>query len=98
MEQSREGLLRISVPPAGPRGRPSPFRRSQNGITKENQRRAFGATSREPDQSLAALTVEVCASPAVGAASPISLGSTWPGLPALGVSSQIYPPSASRAT
>jgi hypothetical protein len=39
-------------------------------------RRAFGATSRVPDQFRPALTVEVCDSPAVGAASPISLGST----------------------
>ena len=59
------------------------------------QRRAFGATSREPDQSRPALTLDVWASPAVGAASPMSLGSTWPGRPDLGVSSQMYPPSVS---
>src|SRR6185437_14540749 len=40
------------------------------------QRRAFGATSLVPDQLRPALIVEVCESPAVGAASPISLGST----------------------
>jgi hypothetical protein len=51
--------------------------------------RALGATKREPDQSLAADTLDVWARPAVGAASPMSLGSTWPGLPALGVSSQM---------
>jgi hypothetical protein len=39
-------------------------------------RRAFGATRRVPDQSRAALTLEVWDSPAVGAASPMSLGST----------------------
>lgn len=38
--------------------------------------RAFGATSRVPSQSRAALTLEVWDSPAVGAASPMSLGST----------------------
>ena len=42
----------------------------------ESYRRALGATSRVPDQFRPALTVEVCDSPAVGAASPISLGST----------------------
>ena len=52
-------------------------------------RRALGATNLDPDQSRAADTLEVWASPAVGAASPISLGSTWPGLPALGVRSQM---------
>ena len=51
--------------------------------------RALGATRREPDQSLAAHTLDVWARPAVGAASPMSLGSTWPGLPAFGVSSQM---------
>lgn len=40
------------------------------------QRRAFGATRRVADQLRPALTVEVWESPAVGAASPISLGST----------------------
>src|SRR6185312_11078755 len=58
-------------------------------------RRALGATSRVADQFLPALTVDVCESPAVGAASPISLGSTWPSRPALGVSKRTYPPSAS---
>jgi len=37
---------------------------------------ALGATSRVPDQLGPALTVEVWDRPAVGAASPISLGST----------------------
>ena len=36
----------------------------------------LGVTSRLPDQSRPALTVLVCARPAVWAASPISLGST----------------------
>jgi hypothetical protein len=52
-------------------------------------RRAFGATSRVPDQFRPALTVDVCDSPAVGADSPISLGSTWPSRPVLGVSSKM---------
>ncbi len=39
-------------------------------------RRALGATRRVADQLRPALTVEVCDRPAVGAASPISLGST----------------------
>ena len=52
-------------------------------------RAAFGATSREPDHSGAALVLRVLDSPAVGAASSMSLGSTWPSRPALGVSSQI---------
>ena len=38
--------------------------------------RAFGVTSLVLDQFRPALTVEVWASPAAGAASPISLGST----------------------
>src|SRR5580704_7036821 len=46
------------------------------GARSGPHRRAFGATSRVPDQSRAALTLEVCDRPAVGAASPISLGST----------------------
>ena len=53
--------------------------------------------SRVPDQSAAAATLVVACSPAVGAASPMSDGSTWPGRPALGVSSQITPPSRERA-
>ena len=40
------------------------------------QRRDLGATRRVPSQSRPALTLEVCESPALGAASPISLGST----------------------
>ena len=59
------------------------------------QRRALGDTSRVPDQSWAALMLLVCERPAVCAASPMSLGSTWPSRPALGVRSQIWPPSAS---
>jgi hypothetical protein len=39
-------------------------------------RRAFGATRRLPDQSRPALTLDVWESPAVGADSPMSLGST----------------------
>src|SRR5579875_1389760 len=54
------------------------------------QRRALGATSREPDQSLAALTLEVWARPAVGAASPMSLGSTSPGLPCQRIDQRDY--------
>jgi len=58
-------------------------------------RAAFGATSRVAVQSGPALCVVVEASPAVGAASAISLGSTCPGRPALGVSSHTTPFSAS---
>ena len=54
-----------------------------------SQRRALGATSLLPDQSRPALTVDVWDRPAVGAASPISLGSTCPGRPDFGVSSQM---------
>jgi hypothetical protein len=54
----------------------SASRRPLEGARRAAQRRAFGATNRVPDQSLPALTVEVCDSPAVGADSPISLGST----------------------
>src|SRR5438270_106026 len=46
------------------------------------RRRPFGDTSRVPDHSGAAATLESAARPAVGAASPISDGSTWPGRPA----------------
>jgi len=41
-----------------------------------DQRLALGATRRLADQFFPALTVDVCDNPAVGAASPISLGST----------------------
>jgi hypothetical protein len=51
------------------RGRPGPRRPNA-------QRRDLGATRRVPSQSRPALTLEVCESPALGAASPISLGST----------------------
>src|SRR3954469_15983937 len=54
-----------------------------------------GATRRAPLQSLPALMMVVWASPAVGADSVMSLGSTCPSRPALGVSSQITPLSAS---
>src|SRR5690606_12343581 len=46
----------------------------------------LGGTSRVPDQSGAAEMVLVCERPAVMASSPMSLGSTWPSRPALGVS------------
>src|SRR5260221_3150201 len=61
---------------------------------QERQRLALGATRRVAAQFFPALTVDVCDSPAVGAASPISLGSTWPSPPALGASTSTYPPSA----
>ena len=52
-------------------------RREQHGPQRPNaQRRDLGATRRVPSQSRPALTLEVCESPALGAASPISLGST----------------------
>src|SRR6266542_1765190 len=73
-------------------------RRAPTGGDQPGQRldRDLGATSRVPDQSCAALTVVVCERPAVGAASPISLGSTCPDRPVFGVSSQTTPPSASE--
>src|SRR5262249_42862984 len=67
------------------------------GADGQHQRfpvRDFGCTSRLALQS-PRLTDEVGISPAVGAASAISAGSTWPGLPVLGVSTQITPSSAS---
>src|SRR6202012_1911480 len=66
----------------------------------KHQRRAardFGCTNRLPLQS-PRLTDEVGISPAVGADSAISAGSTWPGLPVLGVSTQITPSAASGAS
>jgi hypothetical protein len=54
---------------AGAAGPPGPRR-------PDAQRRDLGATRRVPSQSRPALTLEVCESPALGAASPISLGST----------------------
>lgn len=51
--------------------------------------RARGATSRVPAQSRPAETELVWDRPAVGAASPMSLGSMCPGRPAFGVSSQM---------
>ena len=51
--------------------------------------RDLGATSRVADQSLLTAAVVVCESPAIGAASAMSAGSTAPGRPTFGVSSQI---------
>ncbi len=55
---------------------------------------ALGETRRVPDHSGAALVLRVLDRPAVGAASSMSLGSTWPSRPAFGVSSQTTPLSA----
>jgi len=75
--------------PALPYCRQPSARSSLQRLRRSTHLRALGATSRVPDQSRPALTVEVCDNPAVGAASPISLGSTWPSRPDFGVSSQI---------
>src|SRR4051812_30732883 len=64
-------------------------------VPQRRLRAAFGVTSRMPHQSLAAEMLLVWASPAVGAASVTSPGSTWPGRPDLGTSSQTTPSSAS---
>jgi len=55
----------------------SGWRHGRHGPRRPNrQRRDLGATRRVPSQSRPALTLEVWESPALGAASPISLGST----------------------
>ncbi len=87
----------FSVPPERPArtvgGRPTSGGPTSGGPTSSvptsRYLRAFGATSLLADQSRPALTVQVCESPAVGADSPMSLGSTWPSLPVLGVSSKM---------
>src|SRR6266702_6808919 len=96
-DRARKMRDALSLPPASvthatPPLRPPRTRRTRSSAPPRGappQRRAFGATSRVPDQSLPALTVDVCDSPAVGAASPTSLGSTWPARPDLGVSSHM---------
>src|SRR5690606_13718658 len=97
----RHSLSRRSSPPAAGQRR-VPHRRGERGQVCHpptsrgpgtgGYLRTLGATSRVPDHSLAALMLLVCESPAVCAASPMSLGSTWPSRPALGVISQMSPP------
>src|SRR4051795_11419712 len=67
-------------------------------VPQRRLRAAFGVTSRMPDQSLAAEMLLVCCSPAVGATSVTSPGSTCPGRPDLGTSSHTTPSSASEVS
>src|SRR5215475_11348676 len=76
----------LSLPPGERRRRPEGTL-TAGSASRVGQRRARGATSRLADQLRPALTVDVWERPAVGAASPISLGSTWPSRPVFGVSS-----------
>jgi phosphatidylserine/phosphatidylglycerophosphate/cardiolipin synthase-like enzyme len=96
--QAHPAVGRAGVPTRLRPGRPPVARPPPSPLVNRRQRRllaAFGATSREPTQPSLTVMLEVCESPAVGAASAISLGSTCPGRPVFGVSTQITPLSAS---
>src|ERR1700722_20602581 len=83
----------LTLQRAGRRLAPRLRHRATGAPSAPCYRRASGAPSLVLDQFRPALTVEVCERPAVGAASPISLGSTWPSRPVFGVSSRMYPPA-----
>src|SRR4051794_20484441 len=85
-------------PPGSSRGRPRPEARPElardegDGVLDQRRvRAAFGVTRRMPDQSLAAEMLLVWESPAVGATSVTSPGSTCPGRPDFGTSSHTTP-------
>jgi hypothetical protein len=73
----RRAALDAGRPPVPEAGRPLVPEAGRLPVpAASGQRRALGATSLVPDQFFPALTVDVCDRPAVGAASPTSLGST----------------------
>jgi hypothetical protein len=61
-------------------------------VTQGGLAGVLGAISLVADHSLLTAAVVVCESPAIGAASAMSAGSTEFGRPTFGVSSQIAPP------
>ena len=89
-------LYRRGLRPGRPFGaRPVARAVVNSGVCQRRDLPAFGATSREPAQPSLTVALEVCESPAVRAASAISLGSTCPERPVFGVSTQMTPLSAS---